>query len=71
MKKFMTRKETRDYINGIGLPMGKQTLHQLALRGEGPEYKIFNNVAVYKIEDVDRWIAAQIRAPITEARRHG
>ena len=61
-KRTMNTGEAAEYCD-----LGKSTLDKLRLSGGGPEYlKVFRRV-VYRVEDLDAWLAGHRRRSTTEA----
>ncbi len=41
--------------------LSKSTLEKLRVTGDGPEYSALGRIIVYRLEDLDAWIAARKR----------
>ena len=58
--RFLPRPKAKEYLEQqYGMPMSDHTLPGMAHRGEGPPYVIIANRALYKAEDLDKWVAEQ------------
>lgn len=65
---YLRREMAAQYIsNRVGIPYSVGALEQAAKRGNGPPYKVWNSArggrgrfAVYRIADLDSWIARQL-----------
>ena len=61
---FLTREQASDYIsNTYGLRVAVKTLSKLASVGGGPLYRKFGRAAVYRVEELDAWIAEKLSEP--------
>ena len=60
MKRFLTRKQSAEFLTEQGLPVTNTTLQKLASVGGGPEYCIFGNRAVYAPENLLAWAEAKL-----------
>jgi hypothetical protein len=60
VKRFLTRKQSADFLTEQGLPVTSNTLQKLATVGGGPEYSIFGNRAVYAPENLLGWAEAKL-----------
>lgn len=58
------RFRTKDAADYIGL--SKSTLEKYRLYGRGPAYAKMGKVVIYRIEDLDDWIASKIRHSTSE-----
>jgi hypothetical protein len=70
MSSFLDRNSATKFVRDEGVPVGKTALANLATNGTGPKYSIINGRALYKREDLLKWIAEQASAP-PRARRTG
>jgi hypothetical protein len=62
MKRFLTRKQSADFLTEQGFPVTRNTLQKLATVGGGPEYSIFGNRAVYAPDKLLAWAEAKLTA---------
>lgn len=58
MVAYLTRSRAAEHITECGIPTSSQALADLAHRGEGPKYAIVRGRAVYRLVDLDNWLAA-------------
>jgi hypothetical protein len=61
MKEWLRRREAAAYLSEKGLPTSPLTLQKFACKGEGPEYVIFGNKALYTAAALDAWATARMR----------
>ncbi len=61
-KRYLTRRESAQYLSECGLLVTKNTLQKFATVGGGPEYSIFKNRAVYTPQNLDAWAEARLTA---------
>lgn len=64
-RRFLTRREATDYINALGLPMGRNQLTQLAWSGGGPLFSKFGGRAMYRVADIEAWLEEQMSGSVT------
>jgi hypothetical protein len=62
MKRFLTRKQSADFLTEQGLPVTSNTLQKFATVGGGPEYSIFGNKAVYAPDKLLAWAEGKLAA---------
>jgi hypothetical protein len=62
MKRFLTRKQSAEFLTEQGLTVTNTTLQKLASVGGGPEYRIFGNRAVYAPDELLAWAEAKLTA---------
>jgi hypothetical protein len=63
MPRFYGRKDAADYLSNQGLKTSPRTLEKLAVKGGGPDYRIYGVRAVYTAEDLDRYADNRLTAP--------
>lgn len=62
---YKSREDAADYLtNTKGVKTTAQGLADKASRGDGPAYSIINGRALYMIEALDSWVAAQAARPV-------
>ena len=59
-KKLLTRRETANYLIGVGISSSHSTLARLAIKGIGPKYTIIGGRAYYTTEWIDDWVESQL-----------
>ncbi len=60
-KQYLTRAEAAFYCSQQGLPLSPKTLAKYASVGGGPKFYKFGTMRViYKIEDLNAWIANRL-----------
>lgn len=64
MQEFLTRKQVSERY-----PISEHTLARLASQGRGPVFYKPIDVALYRAEDIDAWIAAAIVTPKPKGER--
>ena len=62
-RKFLTRPEAAEYLQGVGYPITKGTLQKLACVGGGPPYRLFGNKALYTPQELSGWAESRTSAP--------
>ena len=62
-EKLLTRREAAAFLTERGLPISPKTLASRASRGNGPEYEIFLNRAVYKPSKLLGWADRERKYP--------
>ena len=55
-KRFLSRAETAEYLNSIGVRIAAGTLAKLASTGGGPPYRRILNRALYERVLLDEWV---------------
>jgi hypothetical protein len=60
---YLDRNGASGFIREQGVPLGNTALANLASDGKGPHYSIINGRALYKREDLLKWIDEQASAP--------
>jgi hypothetical protein len=55
---LMDRKQASQYFKENHGPVTVARLHRLAVKGEGPPYRLFARRALYEPDDLDEWWAA-------------
>jgi hypothetical protein len=60
---YLDRNGASGFIREQGVPLGNTALANLASDDKGPHYSIINGRALYKREDLLKWIAEQASAP--------
>jgi hypothetical protein len=68
--KFLSRKETAEFLRAQGLPIKAGTLECLATRGGGPPYHRFGRRAVYDPAEVLAWANARVTIAAETASEH-
>jgi hypothetical protein len=63
MSQYLDRKGATEFVRNQGVPAGNTALANLASDGKGPKYAIINGRALYKPEDLLKWISEQASAP--------
>jgi len=67
---FKTRNGAAQYLTGVlGHEVTAQSLADRAHDGTGPAYAIINGRALYKVEDLDAWVAEQAARPVLRRTR--
>jgi hypothetical protein len=63
--KYLTRQEATAYLRKNGLTCGNFLLAQLAMTGEGPQFRYWGRRPIYTEDDLDVWIESRLSAPIS------
>jgi hypothetical protein len=61
---MLTREKAAAYISQLGLPITKSRLAKLAIAGDGPEYRIWGNRAVYTPNALLEWADKRMGEPV-------
>jgi hypothetical protein len=62
--KYRNRKEATAYLRENGFNCGDFALAQMAVTGEGPQFRYWGSRVVYTEDDLDAWIEARLSAPV-------
>ena len=63
--RLLRRKAASDYLHEThGLDRAPSTLAKLAVIGGGPIFRRINRVPLYAKDDLDRWVASKLSAPM-------
>jgi hypothetical protein len=63
MKRFLTRRESADFLTEEGFPITFGTLQKLASVGGGPIYRLYGNKSAYEPPHLIEWAEARLSAP--------
>jgi hypothetical protein len=63
-KRFLRRREAAQYLQERGIPCAARTLAKLAVVGGGPVFRRIGRIPLYEVEELDRWIEAQLSPPV-------
>lgn len=64
-QRFLRRKAASAYLHKTyGLDRAPSTLAKLAVIGGGPMFRRINRVPLYAEDDLDRWVASKLSAPM-------
>lgn len=58
-KVYLSRLEAAEYLRGLGVSIGVNTLARLAWRNRGPRYRIVCRRAFYTADDLKGWLEAR------------
>ena len=61
MERYLSRRESAEYLTNRGFRTSPNTLEKLASLGGGPRYSNFGNRALYVPEDLDQWAQQRLR----------
>lgn len=65
MRQRLRRKEVPEYLaDKFGIPIALSTLNKLATIGGGPSMQYVGRIPLYHIDDLDRWAASKLSAPV-------
>jgi hypothetical protein len=67
VKSYRSRKQARIYLHEKGIPIGANSLAQLATTGEGPPFRYFGRYAMYLEHDLDAWAEARLSTPVRQS----
>ena len=63
--RFLRRKAASDYLHEAhGLERAPSTLAKLAVIGGGPIFRRIGRVPLYATDDLDKWVASKLSAPM-------
>jgi hypothetical protein len=62
--RFLRRREAAQYLHERGIPCGAKSLAKLAVIGGGPVFRRMGRIPLYEVEELDRWIEAQLSPPV-------
>ena len=63
--RLLRRKAASDYLHEIhGLDRAPSTLAKLAAIGDGPIFRRIGRVPLYATDDLDKWVASKLSAPM-------
>jgi len=62
--KYLTRNEATAYLRANGLNCGDGLLSNLAIAGQGPQFRYWGRRPIYTEEDVSLWLEARLGARI-------
>ena len=67
--KYLKRTEAAEYVrNELGIPCSVGYLAKLASIGGGPVFhKVHTRLAVYSIDELERWAKTRLSPPITRS----
>jgi hypothetical protein len=70
--RYLTRRLAADHLTARaeGRQFTVQALADMASDGEGPPYAIVRGRALYRVEDLERFLAEQFEQPTRRGRRH-
>lgn len=57
---YKTRLRATQFLAEQGLPVSAKTLGHMASRGEGPPYAVINGRAVYRVDELERWVTEAV-----------
>jgi hypothetical protein len=69
MSPYLDRNGATAFIREQGVPLGNTALANLASDEKGPRYSIINGRALYRREDLAKWIRSQARVSPPRRRR--
>jgi len=62
----LRRSEVPEYLMAKhGIPVALATLNKMATVGGGPAMRYAGRIPLYDVEDLDRWVASRLSAPVT------
>lgn len=62
----LRRSEVPEYLMAKhGIPVALATLNKMASVGGGPSMRYAGRIPLYDVEDLDRWAASRLSAPVT------
>ncbi|MCH8683881.1 hypothetical protein [Pedomonas mirosovicensis] len=65
-KPRLRRWEASEYLRLVhGIEVAPATLSKWASVGGGPRYSRINRTPLYPVEELDRWVASKISAPVS------
>lgn len=68
---LLNRVDAAQYLSRKGLKTASATLAKLAVTGDGPPYRLWQNRAVYEVTDLDQWASTKLGPKIqSSAQRH-
>ena len=71
--KYLTRQGATAYLREHGLTCGSFLLAQLAMTGDGPQFRYWGRRPIYTEDNLDKWIESRLGAPVrvtSGVRRH-
>ena len=66
--KYRNRKRATEYLRENGIPCGNYRLAQLAMTGEGPQFRYWGRQTIYTEKDLDAWIEARLGSPVSSTK---
>lgn len=61
----LRRSEVPEYLmEKHGIPVALATLNKMATVGGGPAMRYAGRIPLYDVEDLDRWAASRLSAPV-------
>lgn len=61
MSEYLSRDDAASFLQQKGLPVTKNQLAKLANAGRGPLYYRLGKYAVYRHEDLVKWLASELK----------
>ena len=62
--KYRNRRLATAYLRENGIPCGDNFLAQLAVTGDGPQFRYSGRHPIYTDEDLDSWIESRLSSPV-------
>jgi hypothetical protein len=62
---LLTRKQTAEALNNVGIPITPATLATKATRGGGPPYRLFGPKPLYRWGDTLDWAMGRLSQPMS------
>jgi hypothetical protein len=56
----LSRADAARFLTEKGLPIAATTLAKKAVQGSGPPYRVWNGRATYSVDDLLKWVEAQL-----------
>lgn len=56
MTEFLTRQKAAEFLQTLGLKVSKRSLEMAAMRKDGPHYALVAGRAMYKPDDLRKWV---------------
>lgn len=67
--RFLSRANAALHVQDLfGLPLSKRQLELMAVRGDGPPYRIWGREAVYEVGELESWTATKLLKASTTQR---
>ena len=66
MSKLLTTSEMTRYISGEEDPIKENTVEGWRVKGTGPSYVKIGHLVRYRVEDLDKWLASQVRSSTSQ-----
>jgi len=66
--RLVTLPELLAVLKKAGFPTSRPTMHKLQARGDGPNFYVYGNRAIYRVEDAIQWALSRTRAGAPQER---